>query len=77
MSLKQKIVDFKKCTGCGACANVCPSGAILMVRNDEGFLVPKIDNKKCNNCGLCNRICPMLNEMSRNEQYSIPKVYAG
>ena len=24
-------IDFSKCTGCGMCANACPSGAISMV----------------------------------------------
>ena len=45
------------CTGCGACENICPSGAIQMKVNEEGFLQPYIDCEKCNGCGLCESVC--------------------
>lgn len=51
----------KNCTGCGACANVCPVGAIEMRANSEGFLYPHIDQTKCVNCGLCAKTCPVNN----------------
>lgn len=51
----------KNCTGCGACFNKCPTGAILMKENAEGFLYPFIDNQKCIDCHLCERVCPVLN----------------
>ena len=28
---ENSIIDVDKCTGCGACANACPSGAISIV----------------------------------------------
>lgn len=31
---ENSIIDRKKCTGCGACADACPSGAISMVPVD-------------------------------------------
>ncbi len=54
-----KICDTIDCTGCSACANVCPVNAIVMMQNDEGFLYPHIDESKCIKCGLCQRTCPM------------------
>lgn len=48
----------KQCTGCTACAMLCPVGAITMTANDEGFLYPQVDRKKCINCGKCERFCP-------------------
>ncbi len=45
------------CTGCWACVNVCPKGAITMVADSEGFYYPEIDKIRCTECGLCSRIC--------------------
>lgn len=50
-----------QCCGCSACYNACPSNAISMIINDEGFYEPKIDYSKCINCGLCHNLCPQLN----------------
>ena len=33
----------RDCYGCGACASVCPRGAIKMVHDKHGFLYPVID----------------------------------
>jgi hypothetical protein len=54
---KRKICKKTDCVGCQVCANVCPKNAITMVKNEEGFLYPKIDLKKCINCGLCRKKC--------------------
>lgn len=42
------------CTGCGACAAVCPFDAIHI--NDTG--VAEVDEEKCIACGKCTRECP-------------------
>lgn len=52
-------VDGIKCTGCGACRNVCPVDAIQMIENEEGFLYPCVDAKKCVHCGKCEKVCPI------------------
>lgn len=46
------------CTGCGACAPVCPRQAISFHDDDKGFLSAVIDNGKCISCGLCLKTCP-------------------
>lgn len=46
-------IDREKCTGCGACAAICPSGAIHM---EEGR--PIWDAAVCTFCGKCENFCP-------------------
>ena len=45
----------KKCTHCGACTAVCPTGA-LAVQRPEMLIV--FDHKKCSVCELCLSACP-------------------
>lgn len=45
--------DPDKCTGCGACAKVCPNQAIVMKD-----LRPVLDKTKCTFCGKCTNYCP-------------------
>ena len=42
----------RKCTGCGACADACPFGAIDM-KNGKPEL-----NAACKVCGICMKACP-------------------
>ncbi len=49
------------CSGCSACANICPKKAITMTRDAEGFVYPKIDPELCIKCGKCDATCPALN----------------
>ena len=50
-------IDAEKCTGCGACAQVCPTGAIEMV--DEGCERRVwFKYEKCISCALCEEVCP-------------------
>lgn len=72
---KIELADSRKCTGCGACQQSCRHGAITMVRDIEGFLVPQIDNDKCVQCGLCQKHCPELNPITR-WNYANQKAYA-
>ena len=48
------MIDEKKCIGCGACASICPVGAIKLVNGKA-----KIDPKKCIKCGSCASFCPV------------------
>ncbi len=46
-------IDYKKCTGCGKCAESCHFQAIKMVDGK-----PVINNFLCEGCGACEAICP-------------------
>ena len=46
-------VNQEKCTSCGLCAEVCPSGVINM--GEEG---PQTTGKHCMACGHCVAVCP-------------------
>lgn len=48
----------ERCTGCGACAAVCPKNCIEMRPNKLGRLAPKIHKKQCIDCELCEKTCP-------------------
>ena len=47
------------CTGCTACAAVCPVHAIEMRADHEGFLRPVV-GESCILCRKCEATCPML-----------------
>lgn len=70
-----RILDnMSKCYGCGACFNICPTEAICMEANSEGFLEPFIDEEKCISCGKCRKVCPAVNCEYSNEQ--TPDIFA-
>jgi NAD-dependent dihydropyrimidine dehydrogenase PreA subunit len=45
-------VDVEKCTGCGACAEVCPVNAIKIKENKAAI------GKECIGCRVCELQCP-------------------
>ena len=66
--------EDKKCTGCGACYNICPVNAIQMNPDFQGFLYPSVDVEKCINCLKCKNICPKIkSDFSNSER---PDCYA-
>jgi NAD-dependent dihydropyrimidine dehydrogenase PreA subunit len=48
-------VDWTTCTGCAACIDACPTGAIGL---DEGEDVATIDQELCTECQACLDVCP-------------------
>ena len=66
------LADKLHCTGCGACANGCPKGAIHMLPDREGFLHPTVTDA-CIQCGHCSHICPVL---KRRELRPEPTAFA-
>ena len=59
------------CTGCGGCSNVCPTGAIEIKLDKEGFYQYYINKNKCIECGLCVKKCPKLNYKNANDKKNI------
>lgn len=67
------IDDKAKCTGCGACVNICLQNAISLIPDKHGDTYPNVNNDKCTQCSLCEKVCPLLNEIE-NSNYIEPLV---
>jgi len=48
------VIDPDSCSGCGTCAERCPTEAISM--NDD--CIAECDEAACFGCGVCARFCP-------------------
>lgn len=72
--INEKLPKEQNCSGCGACFNVCPVGAIKMEYSSRGYRVPIINSEKCIDCGLCTKSCPTFNASFEN--YKEPKFYS-
>lgn len=48
----------QKCCGCTACMAICPTQAIKMQSDSEGFLCPQVSHDICVECGMCVKVCP-------------------
>jgi len=46
-------VDVACCTGCGACVEACPAGAVALVDGRA-----RVDEEKCTGCRACVDACP-------------------
>jgi ferredoxin len=55
-SLSQNFIrNEERCTHCGACITICPSGAFEL---DPKTRRVSFDDEKCVACGLCIKACP-------------------
>ena len=52
--LVEYVINPEKCTGCGACARSCPTGAIVPAGGGKY----RIDPDRCARCGTCYVTCP-------------------
>lgn len=63
------------CCGCTACFSACKHNAIILKRDQEGFIYPNIDKEKCTNCRLCEKVCPIIHY--KNEpKIGTPQIFA-
>ncbi len=67
-------MEYDRCTGCGACRNICTKNAISLPEDEIGYTHPQIDKERCVDCGLCQRVCPVLHPL---ELKQATEAYAG
>lgn len=72
--MNNRLPEEMNCSGCGACANVCPVNAIEMKYSENQFIIPVTDEKKCIDCNLCHKTCPSLNPVFKNNEK--PAIYS-
>jgi len=48
--------NIDKCTHCGACTSICPSGALYISRPSMEVI---FEDDKCVICGVCLKTCPV------------------
>lgn len=72
--INEKLPQEQNCSGCGACLNVCPVGAIKMEYSYRGYRIPIISKEKCVDCGLCTKSCPTFSASFENSKE--PKFYS-
>ena len=71
----EQVCPKENCYGCTACYNVCPTEAISMKKDQEGFLYPNIDQNLCIDCGKCKEVCPVYHD-DFLEEYEEQKFFA-
>ena len=75
-SFPPKLASHETCTGCTACAAVCPKDAIAMRRDREGFAFPHVRSDLCVRCGRCTAVCPALRARPPRQKEDPPAVFA-
>ncbi|MGE5841530.1 MAG: ATP-binding protein, partial [Deltaproteobacteria bacterium] len=50
-------IDEKKCSACGTCITLCPTGSISY-KLDDGVQLFYVNSSLCTNCSLCKEACP-------------------
>jgi len=55
-------IDETRCTGCGLCMDVCPTGAIRLVNG-----IARISQSLCQECEICLSTCPTSAILSMTE----------
>lgn len=66
--LGKDICNYTECTGCFACANVCPKRCISLKDDEFGEIHPVVDQNACIDCKLCQKTCPN----NKERKYSYP-----
>ena len=57
--------DHSLCSGCGACALICPKTCISFSTDVLGSSYAVIDAAACIGCGKCETVCPMQKEFNQ------------
>lgn len=51
------VLNPDKCTGCGGCIRVCPTGSLTLINEGAGAFLYRVRSETCTGCGLCVDIC--------------------
>lgn len=66
----------RACSGCGACAAVCPQKAIRLELDDTGFYQASVSEDLCVECGLCRSVCTRFSSTVKGSNLSDAKLHA-
>ena len=66
----------QKCTGCMACADVCPVKCISPIVKEDGFMYSIINKSECISCGKCYSVCPIETYEKHNEEQKLYAAYS-
>ena len=66
---------IQNCSGCHACASICPKSCITMKTDKDGFWYPQVNKTDCINCHLCEKVCPILSALPVSDK-NAPVAYA-
>lgn len=70
-----ELAQKRQCSGCSACAAICPCRAIEMQADEEGFLYPRINEDSCISCGQCLNVCPVIKAAGEKQKRRQEKGY--
>lgn len=78
-----EVIEYDVCTACGACASVCPAGAIVVNKSAE---IRDPDNLNlyekgaalnvCEGCFTCGRVCPVIDGYHEDELANVKSFFA-
>ena len=64
------------CSGCGACAQVCPKQCIGMAPDENGYIFPVVNKDMCIDCHQCENVCPFKNMPIINDRIAEDEIHA-
>lgn len=70
------VKEKQNCCGCSACMSICPTLAIKMEPDKEGFLYPTIDHTLCIECERCLNVCAFQNGYDTSHNLFEPVAFA-
>lgn len=64
------------CSGCGACAAICPNNAITLRKNGRGFFEAFVEEANCVECGICRKVCMRFDQTLSGVNIQSSHLYA-